>query len=106
MGLILTFAGLLAAGYLYGRLRAARGLRRQRERPAGAPPPRPRTGVAWLAIFVVPVAILLLAQMLQSDVLGWVFGLSLMFIAAMLPCIALFFVGARLGGRASRATRG
>ena len=99
MALILIFAGLLAGGYLYGRLRTAHGLRRQRERPAGAPPPRRRTGAAWLAIFVVPVAILLLAQMFQSDVLGWVFGLSLMFIAAMLPCIAVFFVGVRLARR-------
>ena len=93
-GVVLGIAGLLAAGYAFECLR--------RRMPAGAG--SARSSSRWklwllLAIFAFPVATIMLAKLLNSDVLGWVFGLSLMFGAALLPCAAVFYLGMRLKPR-------
>lgn len=83
-------AGFLLAGYVWGLRRPpAPGARRGRR-------------AWWLAgaalLVGVPACLLLLANLFNSDVLGWMFGLSLMFGLALLPFVAAF-VGALLLGR-------
>ncbi|MEO6281380.1 hypothetical protein [Roseateles sp.] len=57
-----------------------------------------------LAVIAFPVVTLLLAKLFSSDLLGWVFGLTLMAGLAMLPCAAIFYLGLRLGSRGRAST--
>ncbi|MEO8059856.1 MAG: hypothetical protein ABI671_16200 [Burkholderiales bacterium] len=87
--------GLLVAGFVFGRVSTAW------VRPARATDGRIKAGIV-LAIVAFPVATLMLAKLFNSDVLGWVFGLSLIAGAALLPCAAIFYLGLRLGSRSAR----
>jgi hypothetical protein len=85
---ILAIVALLAAGFAFGALR---------RRPA-----RPRSGISMgLAIMAVgvPPATLVLAKLLGSAVLGWMFGLTLMLAFALAPCAAVFWIGTKFGAR-------
>jgi hypothetical protein len=63
---------------------------------------RSRTkAVIVLLIVAFPVVTLLLAKLFQSDVLGWIFGLTLMFGLAMLPFVAIVYLGLKLWSRRS-----
>nr|WP_295786468.1 hypothetical protein [Rhodoferax sp.] len=52
-----------------------------------------------LVIVAFPVATILLAKLLRSDALGWIFGLTLVLGLAILPCAAIFYIGMKLNAR-------
>ena len=52
-----------------------------------------------------PIVTLMLAKLFNSDALGWIFGLTLMFGVAMLPCVAIFYAGMKLNARIGRGRR-
>lgn len=91
MGTVVGFAVLLLAGLAFGRTRR----------------PSARSGRVWvmiaLAMLAFPIATLMLAKLFDSNVLGWVFGLSLMAGFALVPCAAIFALGLWLGSRSRRA---
>jgi hypothetical protein len=98
MEVITVILGLLAAGFATGRVRSARPDGR-----APRTPPRRTLAIIVVVMVALPVATLMLAKLLHSDVLGWVFGLSLIAGLALLPCAAIFYVGLRFGSRRQRA---
>lgn len=49
-----------------------------------------------------PVGLILLAKLFHSDTLGWMFGLTLMFALALLPCGAIVALGFAAGSLAHR----
>jgi hypothetical protein len=53
--------------------------------------------MAVLVVFLIGT--LMLAKLFDSDTLGWVFGLSLMFAFALVPCAAVFYAGMALASR-------
>ncbi|MEO8805295.1 MAG: hypothetical protein ABI433_04385 [Burkholderiaceae bacterium] len=55
-----------------------------------------------LGIVGLPIATLMLAKLFNSDTLGWIFGLMLMFGVAMLPFAAIFYAGMKLNARIGR----
>jgi hypothetical protein len=96
--LITLILGLLVAGYATGQVRSARpGV------PAPTARPRRTQAIVVLVLLALPLASLMLAKLFHSDVLGWVFGLSLMAGLALLPCAAIFYIGLRFGTRRQRA---
>jgi hypothetical protein len=76
-------SGLCLAGFVYGW--------RHKPRAAGE-----RSYLAWImaVVFGVPLLCLLLANVVGSNTLGWIFGLSLMFVWPM----AFLFIASRLAG--------
>ena len=94
IGTIAVFGGLLAAGFVFGRVRRVGA----GARPASATRGRIKT-VIVVAIVAFPVMTLMLAKLFQSDMLGWVFGLTLMAGVALLPCAAVFYLGLQIGSR-------
>ncbi|MFZ6659003.1 hypothetical protein [Undibacterium sp. TJN19] len=75
--------GLCLAGFVYG----------WRRRPGVA---GERSYLAWIMaiVFGAPILSLLLANVFGSDTLGWIFGLSLMFVWPL----AFLFIAGRLAG--------
>jgi hypothetical protein len=102
---IVTMAALLAAGFGLGRARQRSLASHKTSLAISSAVPRQRSRAASIVILVVigfPIATILLAKLFQSDVLGWIFGLTLMLMAALVPCAAIFFVGMKLGARSQR----
>jgi hypothetical protein len=98
-GSIAFVAALLMAGFVAGLFR-----RRWAARRRGAPTPgRGRlVGIAAALAIAIPVALILLAKLFNSDVLGWMFGLTLMFGFALLPCGAIVLIGFAAGSFVAR----
>lgn len=76
-------AGLAVAGFVYGWWR----------KPPGA---GKRSYFGWIMAFIfsAPIGSLLLANLLGSAVLGWIFGLSLMFVWPL----AILFIAGKVAG--------
>ena len=70
-------------------------------RPASAARGRIKT-VIVVSIVAFPAMTLMLAKQFQNDMLGWVFGLTLIAGAALLPCAAVFYLGLQIGSRTAR----
>jgi hypothetical protein len=94
IGTIAAVGGLLAVGFVVGRARPAG----PGGRPAGAARGRIKT-VTVVSIVAFPAVTLMLAKLCQSDLLGWVFGLTLIAGLALLPCAAIFYFGLQIGSR-------
>lgn len=101
IGMIAAVSGLLAAGFMVGRVRRAKARAGAGVRPASAARGRIKTVIVVL-IVAFPTMTLMLAKLLQSDMLGWVFGLTLIAGVALLPCAALFYLGLQIGSRTAR----
>ena len=99
IGTIAAVSGLLAAGFFFGRVRRARA--GAGARPASAARGRIKT-VIVVSIVAFPAMTLMLAKLFQSDMLGWVFGLTLIAGAALLPCAAVFYLGLQIGSPTAR----
>ena len=101
IGVMAGVVGLLAAGFAFGCIRIDW---------AGSPSARAARRRITTAILVViasfPIVTLMLAKLFSSDLLGWIFGLSLIAGIALLPCATIFYAGLRVGRRCTRATRG
>ena len=97
IGTIAAVSGLLAAGFFIGRVRRAGA----GKRPASATRGRIKT-VIVVPIVAFPAMTLMLAKLFQSDMLVWVFGLTLIAGAALLPCAAVFYLGLQIGSRTPR----
>lgn len=98
---IVGIFGLLAAGFAFEWVRQ----RLPASWQASAAGSRWRSrakAVVVLVIVAFPVATILLAKLFRSDALGWIFGLTLIFGLAMLPCAAIFYVGMKLNARMGR----
>ena len=100
---ILGIVGLLAAGFVFEWVRQSLPVPRQASAAASKSTSRAKA-VVLLVIVAFPFSTIMLAKLFDSDVLGWLFGLTLMFGLAMLPCAAIFYIGMKLksligGGR-------
>lgn len=98
IGTIAAIGGLLAAGFVVGRVRTVGA----GARAASAGGGRVQT-VILVSIVAFPAITLMLAKLFQSDTLGWVFGLTLVAGLALLPCAAIFYLGLRIGQRTAPA---
>jgi len=101
IGVLAGVIGLLVAGFAFGCVR--------RRWPRSPSPQSPRTmqsrtkTLIILAIIAFPFGTLMLAKLFSSDVLGWVFGLTLGVGMALVPCAAIFYLGLRVGLRGARS---
>lgn len=91
-GTIIGASGLLVAGFVFGLLRHKLASMRP-ETASGAKKSKRVLTALVLAIIGFPVVTILLAKLFESDVLGWVFGLTLMLGVALVPCGAVFLIG-------------
>jgi hypothetical protein len=79
--------------------------RRARAKPASTGKFRDRLIVATVAFALgAPVALIVLAKLFGSEVLGWLFAMSLIADAALVPGVAVFLIGYALGALLERKT--
>ena len=102
-GSIAFVAALLIAGLLFGLLRRRWA---QRRRGLGKTRRGRLLGAVVALAIAVPVGLILLAKLFDSNVLGWMFGLTLMVGFALLPCGAIFLLGFALGSFIDRRRNG
>jgi len=65
-----------------------------------------KAGIVVAFAVSLPVGLILLAKLFHSDALGWMFGLTLMFALALLPCGAILALGFAAGSLVHRRDGG
>jgi hypothetical protein len=95
IGMILGILVLLTAGFSLGLLRQ-RTATMPSTGHSGSGGSGRFVSILMLGAIGFPVGTIVLAKLLQSDLLGWVFGLTLMLEAALVACGAVFLAGVAL----------
>lgn len=94
IGALAGIASLLVAGFVFGRVRVG-----WTQTPTARAARSRVTTAILVAVISFPFITLMLAKLFSSDLLGWVFGLSLIAGIALVPCAAVFYVGLLLASR-------